>query len=374
MDHKTRLQTAWSFREPDRVPIEAALYGPARGYPGAEELEALILEVVDPLKYSPGFDWGFLGMDATYQEEVIEEVPGVSKRVRRTYQTPVGPFEAITIHDLNDLDPHDFHWERRYIHSLDDFIRLAEADRRQPRPFNLEGYNKGCREIGQRGMPITGLSHPLGNLVRQSTMEEVYGWLITERALAHRFLESTNTQVVESLNALRTLELVDAPIFGTAALEMLIPPWLGEAHFREFVFPYDKAVNAAVHAIGGRHRAHCHGQCGRFLELFADMGVDGVEPLEPAPFGDTVLADAKKRVGHRLVLSGNIPSQLFYTMTDDDVRQCVRQAIRDGAAGGGFTLHETSGSSGLGKTREQIICHLHKTRVMIEAALEYGTY
>jgi len=129
-----------------------------------------------------------------------------------------------------------------------------------------------------------------------------------------------------------------------------------------------------VHAIGGRHRAHCHGQCGRFLELFADMGVDGVEPLEPAPFGDTVLADAKKRVGHRLVLSGNIPSQLFYTMTDDDVRQCVRQAIRDGAAGGGFTLHETSGSSGLGKTREQIICHLHKTRVMIEAALEYGTY
>ncbi len=373
MDHKTRLLTAWSFRPPDRVPIEAALYGPARGYPGAAELAELIEREADNLCGVGGFDWGFFGLDAEYREEVLEEVPGAYKRVRRTYATAVGPFHAITRHEHGDLDPHDFHWERRFVHSLDDFARLAGADRRLPRPFDLAAYNAGCRALGNRGLPATAGCHPLGALVRQSTLEEVYGWLLTERPLAHRFLESTTAQIVASLEAVRGLDLADPPLFLTYALEMLIPPWFGRNHFLEFVFPYDKTVNAAIHALGGKHRAHCHGRCGAFLELFADMGIDGVEPLEPAPYGDTVLAEAKRRVGQRLVLSGNLPSQAFYTMTDAEVRESVRQAIRDGAPGGGFTLHETGGASGLGKTREQIICHLAKTRVAIEAALEFGS-
>lgn len=374
MDHKTRLLTAWSFRQPDRVPIEAAVYGPAHGFPGADKLAELIEQVADNLCGVRGFDWGFFGLDAEYHEEVIEGTPGACRRLRRTYETAVGPFVAITRHEPGDLDPHDFHWERRYIHSLDDFARLVDADRRQPRPFALSAYNAGCRALGNRGLPATGGNHPLGMLVRLSTMEEVYGWLLSERALVHRFLASTTAQTVASLGALRGLELADPLLFLTYALEMLIPPWLGRSHFMEFVFPYDQAVNTAIHAIGGRHRAHCHGRCGAFLELFADMGIDGVEPLEPAPFGDTVLAAAKRKVGQRLVLSGNLPSQAYYTMSDAEVRESVRQAVRDGAPGGGFTLHETGGASGLGKTPEQIICHLAKTRVAIEAALEFGRY
>lgn len=372
MDHKKRLLTAWSFREPDRVPIEASLYGPAQGYPGAEQLAELIDKEADNFLGVPGFNWGFFGLDAVYHEEVIEEVPGAYRRLRRTYDTPAGSFYAITRHEIGDLDPNDYHWERRYIHTLEDFIRLVEADRHPPRPFDLAAYNAGCRAIGNRGLPATGLIHPLGSLVRQGNLEEVYGWMVAERPRMHRFLGTSNAQIVASLEGLRGLALEDPPVLKTYALEMLIPPWLGKDHFMEFVFPYDQAVNRAIHAIGGRHRAHCHGRCGDFLELFADMGVDGVEPLEPAPFGDTVLAEAKKRVGGRMLLSGNIPSQSFYTMTDAEVREAVRQAIRDGAPGGGFTLHETSGGSGLGKTREQIICHLAKTRVMIEAALEFG--
>lgn len=374
MDHKTRLLTAWSFREADRVPIEAEVYGPARGYPGADELQALLAEVADNLCGVPGFGWGFFGLDTTYHEEVIEDVPGAYKRIRRTHETPVGPFQAVTLHEYGDLDPHDYHWERRYIHDFADFVRLVEADRSRLRPFSLEAYNKGCRDLGNRGVPCIGGSHPLGALVRQSTLDEVYGWLITERELAHRFLESTTKQIVASLEALRGAELADPIMFRTWALEMLIPPWFGKELFMEFVFPYDKAVNSAIHAVGGKHRAHCHGRCGEYLELFADMGIDGVEPLEPAPYGDTVLAEAKKRVGHRLVLSGNMPSQAFYMMTDDEVRESVRAAIRDAAPGGGFTLHETGGSSGLGKTREQVICHLAKTRIAIETALEFGRY
>ena len=142
------------------------------------------------------------------------------------------------------------------------------------------------------------------------------------------------------------------------------------------MFPFDKHVNDAVHKIGGRHRAHCHGNSGEFLERFADMGIDGVEPLEPPPYGDNILADAKKRVGDRMLLSGNIISQAFYldSFKVEDVRPLVKQAIKDGAPGGGFTLKTTGGAVGNGKTREQAIKNIECNLALIEAWRELGNY
>ena len=42
---------------------------------------------------------------------------------------PAGTFTAITRHIHGDADPNDCHWEKRYIATLDDFRRVAEADR-----------------------------------------------------------------------------------------------------------------------------------------------------------------------------------------------------------------------------------------------------
>jgi len=39
MDSKSRILTAWSFQEPDRVPIEMELYAPAEGLPVADEIQ-----------------------------------------------------------------------------------------------------------------------------------------------------------------------------------------------------------------------------------------------------------------------------------------------------------------------------------------------
>ena len=221
-------------------------------------------------------------------------------------------------------------------------------------------------------MPCTGLMHALGVLVRSSCIDEVYQWMLSEPATMQEFLEKTTFQVVDSIRTLHKEDLTYPPVFMTAALEMLTPPWFGKEHFLRMVFPYDKRINDAIHAVGGRHRAHCHGNSGQFLELFADMGIDSVEPLEPAPFGDNVLKEAKKKVGRRMLLSGNVVSQIFYTCSRDEVREMVRRAIDDGAPGGGFTLRMTGGGVGNGKTREQAIRSIERAIDYIEAALEFG--
>ncbi len=375
MDSKSRMLKAWNFEEPDRVPIEVALYFVAEGLPGADEIKDFEENEADNFKGVDGFDWGFLGLDSVCTEEVIEDVPGDFKRILRTQSTSVGDFTAITKHNYDDVDKGDFHWDKRYIETVDDFRLIAEAER-AVRPFDLEKYNQGCAEIGDRGLPQTHMMHPLGTLVRSSNMEEIYMWMLAEEELTMKFLERCNNQVADSILSIADKPLAEAPIFGTGALEMLTPPWMGKNQFDKFVFPFDKFVNDAIHKIGGRHRAHCHGNSGEFLERFADMGIDGVEPLEPPPYGDNILADAKKRVGDRMLLSGNVPSQTFHhpNIGPKEVREYVRDAIKVGAPGGGFFLKTTGSLAGTGKTKEQATKDIQCYLAFIEAWREFGSY
>lgn len=374
LNSKTRLETAWAFKEPDRVPIEMSIPDYAKGLPGADKIVEFVENDADNFSWVNLFDWGFMGLDYRQNEdEVIEDIPGKYKRIRHSVETAAGEFYGITQHFYDVRDPNDFHWERRYIHSLDDFTRLAEAEFKI-RPFDLDAYNRECIKLGNRGIAFTGVFHPLGTLVRSSTMEEVYIWLISEKTITEKYLAKTNRQVIDSILSLVNSELAAPPVFATWALEMLLPPWLGKKNFEQLVFPYDKSVNAAIHKIGGRHRAHSHGNTGQFLELFADMGIDSIEPLEPPPFGDNILKAAKRKVGHRMLLSGNIPSQAFYTLSREEVREMTRRAIEDAAAGGGFTLRLTGGGTGCGNTDEQAIIHIDRTRAFIDAALEFGKY
>ncbi len=375
MDSKSRMLRTWNFKEPDRVPIEIYHYTSADGLPGSDKIRDFQENEADNFRGVDGFDWGFLGLDSVYSEEVIEDVPDDFKRILRTQSTQVGDFTAVIKQNYDDMDKGDFYWEKRYIDTVDDFRLIAEAERRV-RPFHLEQYNEGCLEVGNRGLACTGLLHPLGVLVRNSNLEEVYMWMLSEEALTMKFLKNCNDQISDSILSISDKPFIDPPIFITYALEMLIPPWMGKYHFEKFVFPFDKKVNDSIHEIGGRHRAHCHGNSGNFLELFADMGIDALEPLEPPPFGDNILEDAKKRVGHRMLLSGNVPSQTFYfdNVGPDEVRELVKNAIKAGAPGGGFSLKTTGGAVGNGKSREQCIKSIECNLALIDAWREFGNY
>ncbi len=373
MDSKTRIETAWAFEEADRVPIGLRISARAKELPEARRLAEFEENEADNFFCFGPFDWGFLGLDSEYSEEVIEDVPGEFKRIKRTHSTPAGVFWAITTHMHGEMDAGDYHWERRYIDTVEEFERLAKAPR-HARPFDGSAYEADYAKVGNRGVVQIWIQHPLGSLVRSAKMEEIYAWLLAENELVHTFLESYTSRVVESVRALDGQ--VHAPVFLSAALEMLTPPWLGRDAFEEFAFPYDKRVNDAIHAIGGRHRAHCHGNCGQYLERFAEMGIDAIEPLEPPPYGDNDLARAKRQVGGRMLLSGNIPSQNFLRMSKDEIRQAVKDAIQAGAPGGGFTLSCTGGGSGTGglKNIEQLHAIIPKAEAYLDAALEYGQY
>ena len=374
MTRQERWLTAASFREPDRVPIELQISAKASQRPECARIVEFIDNEADNLGGVPGgAQWGFFGLTTEYSEEVIEDVPGEFLRKRKTHRTVVGDFYAITRHFYPHIDSTDFQWERRFVHTLADLERLADAPR-EIRPFDADKHLEAMAKDDGRSVRCCGVIHPLGTLVRQGNMQEAYMWLAGEKERMHRFLQRTNEQVRDTILAMGEAGM--SPWFGVCAHEMLIPPWMGHNMFDEFVFPYDKMVNDAIHQIGGKLRAHCHGDCMDFLEKMADMGIDAIEPLEPVPYGDVDLAKARKRMDGSMMLSGNIPSQCFPSCSPDDVRKWVKAAIRDAAPRGGFALRTTGGHAGVNPELDQeMFAHIIKNvEAYIEAGLEYGTY
>jgi uroporphyrinogen decarboxylase len=77
---------------------------------------------------------------------------------------------------------------------------------------------------------------------------------------------------------------------------------------------------------------------GGVLERLADLGAEALHPCEAPPSGDVPLSEIKRRVGDRLCIVGNVQIGDIIHGTRQDVDERVREAVRDGAPGGGLIL------------------------------------
>jgi hypothetical protein len=72
--------------------------------------------------------------------------------------------------------------------------------------------------------------------------------------------------------------------------------------YRDFVLPAERQLVRRMREYAPNVPVYTH-TCGLIndrLELMADTGIQGIECMDPPPLGNTLLADAKARVGQRL--------------------------------------------------------------------------
>ena len=121
-----------------------------------------------------------------------------------------------------------------------------------------------------------------------------------------------------------------------------------------------------VHEHGLLYHLYDDGKCSAVLTDWADAGVDCAETLPPPPMGDVDLAEAKRRVGSRMCLKGNVDLyNVVRQMSPDGIRDVVRETLQAGAPGGRFIL-STSDSIRNGTPVENV-------RAYMEAAQEFAT-
>ena len=111
--------------------------------------------------------------------------------------------------------------------------------------------------------------------------------------------------------------------------------------YARFVMPYEREVVRRIHAYMPQIPVYTHtcGFIGDRLELMEEIGIDGLECMDPPPLGNTQLADAKKRVGQKLFLKGNMDSvNVLLNAMPESLETYVRDMLRAGAPGGGYIL------------------------------------
>ena len=137
--------------------------------------------------------------------------------------------------------------------------------------------------------------------------------------------------------------------------------WMSDKQFDKFYWPsLKKVINACVEE-------------GILVFLFAEGSYETrLSSVNEFPkgavhwmFDKTDMAKAKKALGDRCSISGNVPTSLLMTGTPEQVKEHCRKLIEICAPGGGYILSPGAGVDNV---------NMENMRAMVQAAKEYGVY
>ena len=330
MNVEERVLSALRCEQPDRVPVFLFLdpYGEkwyTRDPSYAEVLEAC--KELEDVVCDWGMPSGFFHSTVELSTDKNEMPDGVIEHVIHTPRGPISQHVAPNWRGGGAV--------KRWIVTPEDARRVLsipyEPSCPDLAPFIRQRDRLRGRAVAQAGFPDPICS---AGMIAEETLAI---WTIEERDLLRELLDVCFDRICDEVRY--CLEGGMGPIFHFSGPEYALPPLMSPRDFEEFVVKYDTRLVELIHSYPNRYVIiHSHGRVSRFLERFAAIGMDGLNVLEPPPIGDTNLADAKRRIGDRVCLIGNVQYDDLARGSKDQIERLVREAIRDGAPRGGFIL------------------------------------
>jgi hypothetical protein len=411
MNRRERVKTAFSHREPDRVPIfeltvanpvletvlgrriqgfgtgEAKAAGIRAGRQGREARRALIRKNVEgmmELYEKVGFDmfWFrpteylaavFMGLpdDITTNclfDVTIEETEPDTFRIEsrehgfwslekyeQASDTCVTVRDSISEKGIEEL--------RRYVA----YLERAAGD---PLPECLEDGLESIRIAVSRqaarkadGMFVLGaadVAFPTFLPYLPLFLET----MIDEPRLVERYMEATTEGVMTILRA--ELDVGVDGILGAEDWCFGKAPLFSPEMFRRFLTPHLRRIAEECHRHGVPFIKHLDGNTTVLLDILVDeVGIDGLHSIEPAAGMD--IGRVKRKYGDRVTLLGNIDcGRLLSFGTGAEVVAAVKNILRTASPGGGHVF-SSSNSIHSGVSPQTF-------RTMLDAIGEFGTY
>jgi uroporphyrinogen-III decarboxylase len=203
-------------------------------------------------------------------------------------------------------------------------------------PYFDEGYTAVRREVGDRGIVMTGVglwSPP------QRVMREIIGY-----EQFYMEMMDNQEQVEEMIAAVEQLELKKLEIALDADIEIinLCANWSDDIHtpvFRDYFTPYLQKTSAMIAARGKFSMVHADGEMRRLLPYFPETRVRIAEAITPAPMSSLTMGEFRRGLGEDVVIWGGIPSVMFepnYSTVEFD--DFVISLIKEMAPGGNFIM------------------------------------
>lgn len=232
-------------------------------------------------------------------------------------------------------------YETEYLFKSEDdikkFLRLA-AEESEPDPAE---YFKAENILKDRGIVHIGIGHAAFILHQFCGSENLAYFSVDCRDLV--------TEAIKRFSDLRykfvqkILKTGVKAVFSWVGPELFIPPLMSRDDFEEFVFLFDKPLCDLIHENGGYVWMHCHGKTAAFIDRFIEMGIDVINPLEPAPNGDAELQKISRKYAGKIGLEGNIEIQELLNSDEERVRGLIYDCVKAGSESKRFILCPSAG-------------------------------
>ncbi len=107
--------------------------------------------------------------------------------------------------------------------------------------------------------------------------------------------------------------------------------------FLEFCAPYQQRICNAVREAGGMTHLHMCGNVKTLMEPILSSKADILETLTPPPLGNTTMLEAKKTIGQKICLKGNLsPTGALRDGSPTEALEEAKKCLQEGMPGGAF--------------------------------------
>ncbi len=223
-----------------------------------------------------------------------------------------------------------FEITKRFLTSADD-VKLYLSWPYDAPVMDTSAFAALDAEVGEQGVVTHRIPDALGVVGENFEPEPFALCSVEEPGLIMTLLEIVAERVLIAVR--RLLEGGARPIFILGGPEFATPPLFSPRTFDQYVVRFDRPLIDLIHSYGCKVIVHCHGRLDAVLERFVEMGADALHPLEAPPMGDVTPADAKRRVGSRLCIVGNLQIGDMMREPPQEIKRQVRR-LREQAPNG----------------------------------------
>ncbi|MCW4020811.1 MAG: uroporphyrinogen decarboxylase family protein [Candidatus Bathyarchaeota archaeon] len=343
MTSRQRMLAALRLEEPDRIPIGLRgvdPYGDLRlvgsfGTPQDSSYKPFMDFARKKLDIWHGWspvrsDNIFLSASKSVKLRKDTYVEGDHEFVTHVVTTPKGVLNEIHGRRISQSEK-AFLRVKPYIETekdLESFMSIPY----DPMKLDLTPFYKEKKRLGEAGVLMTDVPTPLGSIASLFGFEDFVKRIILSRDTIMMLFDIMFERCFDY--AVQVLEAGAREVFQISGAELLAPPMFNPRYFEDFVVRYEREIIKLIHDYSGIVYLRCHGSVNAVLEMIADMGVDGLHPVEPPPMGDTPLKEAKRRIGDKVCFIGNIQIRDILYESKEKVDRDVRQAIFEGGPDG----------------------------------------
>jgi len=357
MNSRERIIATLRKEKTDRIPV--CSYGYAGWFDAAgEEMQQKLINNTDIIIITVNDSDIKQVLGETYKN--VYDINYKNNIVIETVTTPKGLLKRIKkIDGCSELIIEEFFKNKE---DIEKFLSIPFI------PFkNLETkeYTHYEEIIKKEGIVLNRISNAASLPYDWFKPEKYYFSLIDHEKLIYKLTEELAYRIESYVDKLIKNEVNK---FVIAGCERFGGGLTNPRYFDDLVYKYDKKLVNLIHKNRGIAQVHMHGKIKNYLGKIIDMGFDCIEPVEHPPGGDLSLKEARKIIGNKMSILGNLDDlQFLNTATEKQITKQSLQAILDAGINGNYMLGGTSSSIFTENIANAFF-------LMAKVSKEYGTY